>query len=154
MVVVTIKKDDVVRWKQCVKHCGGYYYCLNMSIEHIRKDLIKLGALALSVAINRRGRERTGWALLTLVLQNQPQNFLVFGGIPTHSRWRVHSASLLAKELSLAKVSDVTTSVPVSVGVLMEKRRSAFSWETSGKLFQLGIEMGSELWFKQLMGVN
>lgn len=59
MVVVTIKKDDVVRWKQCVKHCGGYYYCLNMSIEHIRKDLIKLGALALSVAINRRGRERT-----------------------------------------------------------------------------------------------
>lgn len=153
MVVVTIKKDDVVRWKQCVKHCGGYY-CLNMSIEHIRKDLINLGTLALRVAINRRGRERTGGALLTLALQNQPQNFLVFRGIPTHSKWRVHSASLLAKELSLAKLSDVTTSVPVSVGVFMEKRRLAFSWESSGKPFQLGIEMGSELWFKQLVGVN
>lgn len=59
-MIVTIKKDDVVRVKQFVNHYVGCYYYINVSIEHIRKGLIKFGALALRVGINWRGREGTG----------------------------------------------------------------------------------------------
>lgn len=150
---MAIKKDDLVRWKQFAKHCVGYY-CINVSIEHIRKD-IKFGASALCVAINWRGGERTGWTLLTLAFQNP---------LPEFPDLQWHSWSFKVKGPFCLFYSKGTTfsrrcAVPsilisVNVGVLMERRKLTFSWGSSGKVFQLGIETGSELWFKQPIGVN
>lgn len=53
--MVATSKNDVVMCKQFVKHYVGYYYCINMSIEHTRKDLIKFGGLALRVALTGEG---------------------------------------------------------------------------------------------------